>query len=533
MTVLVARALGADPIQWRALVRVALLSDLRHVRGVGGQLGRTGTSSLVGALLTQFFYGGLCALFIVTLEDTFLASTVYLMLLASTIALALLVDFTGVVLSPDDHSILAHRPVDGQTFFAARLTAVVVYMWLLTAPFSWLPTIAYLVKWNGGSVAAAAASLLAALAVGALVPLAAIVAFVGLMAIVPARRLQRALGYLQFGLSFVFLGGFFLYSRSLRELGAISLDKAPLTYLNPVVWLVAWIELADGRGTRLDLAVAALPLLLAVVLLRLARGRLSLAYAEHLGARDHDFQAGHAGRLPLQTLLFGPAHHAVSMLARAQFRVDQKFRLGVLGILPLTIIYLLAGFSDDGGRYALGREPVLVYYAVLFFPAMLRQFLVHSEAWRASWIFHVAPLPFEEVVVGLKNALVTRFMVPYLLVVLVLLQWQVPRPWLNLLVHGIMLGLLSHAVLVADLWLNPALPFSQPTRQGVRSFALFVLMLPVVAVITTIPVWQPFVYASTARTFAALGVLVVLNVLLHEALLARVARVGRQWRFAG
>jgi hypothetical protein len=33
--------------------------------------------------------------------------------------------------------------------------------------------------------------------------------------------------------------------------------------------------------------------------------------------------------------------------------------------------------------------------------------------------------------------------------------------------------------------------------------------------------------------FAALGVLVVVNVLLHEALLTRVARVGRQWRYAG
>src|SRR5690606_28375489 len=179
-----------------------------------------------------------------------------------------------------------------------------------------------------------------------------------------------------------------------------------------------------------------------------ARGHLSLAYAEQLGARVAERRAATHGHLPLQTLIAGPAHHAVSMLARAQFRVDQKFRLGVLGILPLTVIYLLAGFADTRGATVLEREPVLVYYAVLFFPAMLRQFLVHSEAWRASWIFYAAPMAFEELVVGLKNTVVARFLLPYLVVVLLLLQWFVPRPWLELVVHGIVLGLLSHAVLV-------------------------------------------------------------------------------------
>jgi hypothetical protein len=529
---LIPRAFGADPVQWRALVQASLRSDVRHLRGIVGRSSTSGVTSVAGALFSQLIYGGLCALFIVTMPDVFLSSTVYIVLLASTLGLALLVDFTGIVLSPDDHAILAHRPVDGRTFFAARLTSVVVYMWLLTAPFAVLPTLAYATRSNG-SIAAAIASLAAAFTTATLVPVVAIVLFVSLMALIPPDRLQRGLGYLQFTLSFLFVGGFFLYSRSLRQLGQLQITKTPLAYLNPATWLVAWIELADGRGTGLDAMAAVLPVVAGAVLILVARGRLSLAYAEQLGARVTERRTAGQGHLPLQTLIAGPAHHAVSMLARAQFRVDQKFRLGVLGILPLTVIYLLAGFADTDGTTVLGREPVLVYYAVLFFPAMLRQFLVHSEAWRASWIFHAAPMPFDELVVGLKNTVVARFLIPYLAVVLLLLQWFVPRPWLELAVHGLVLGLLSHAVLVLDLWLNPALPFSQPTRQGARSFALLLLMLPVVGVITSMPLWQPYVYASTPRMFAALGLLVVVNVLLHEALLTRVARVGRQWRYAG
>ncbi len=188
--------------------------------------------------------------------------------------------------------------------------------------------------------------------------------------------------------------------------------------------------------------------------------------------------------------------------AGAQFRTDQKFRLGVLGILPLTVIYLLAGIQRRRtGRRSCEREPLLVYYAVLFFPVMLRQFLVYSESWRASWIFHAAPMPFDEIVVALKNTVVSHFLVPYLLLVMLLLGWLYPRPPLELLMHGLVIGLLSHALLTADLLVNPSLPFSQPTRQGTRSLALLALMVPTMAIITTIPFWRPYLYATTGRIF--------------------------------
>ncbi|MGI8673612.1 MAG: hypothetical protein ACR2LU_13515, partial [Luteitalea sp.] len=450
----------------------------------------------------------------------------------STLGLALLVDFTSVVLSPDDHLQLAPRPVDGRTFFVARLTSVVLYSLFLTAPFVVLPTLGYRIRGTGGSLAAALASLAAAVLAAVRVPLVVIVLFLTLIQAIPAARLHRLLGYLQFSLSFLFIGGFFLYSRTWRTLDAFRIEKTPAVYLNPATWFASWVELAQGRGTTLDLWAAALPLLLLGLLALLVRSRLSLAYAGQLSTLFVERPPDGRARQPVPWLLFGPAHHAIGLLARAQFRTDQKFRLGVLGILPLTIIYLLAGFTEPEGPELIEREPILVYYAVLFFPVMLRQYLVYSESWRASWVFHAAPLPFDEVVVALKNTVVARFLVPYLVVVMLLLGWTYPRPPLELLMHGVVIGLLSHALLTADLLINPSLPFSRPTRQGARSFALLLLMLPTVAVIATIPVWRPFLYATTARTFIGVGVLVVVNVLLHETLLTRVARVSRQWACA-
>ena len=95
--------------------------------------------------------------------------------------------------------------------------------------------------------------------------------------------------------------------------------------------------------------------------------------------------------------------------------------------------------------------------------------------------------------------------------------------------HGLVIGLLSHALLTADLLVNPSLPFSQPTRQGTRSLALLALMVPTMAIITTIPFWRPYLYATTGRIFLGVTVLVIVNVLLHETLLTRVERLSRQW----
>jgi hypothetical protein len=530
---LVPRALGADPVQWRALLRASLLSDVRSLRGAGLQMGRSGVQSVWGLVVAQLLYGGVCAMLITALPDVFFTTTVYYMLLGSTLGLAVLADFSGIVLSPDDYGILAHRPVDGRTFFAARLSSVVVYMWLLTLPFAALPTIGYLVKDSGGSLAGALASLAGAFTAATLVPLAAIVCYVSLMQLIPPQRLHRWLGYVQFLLSFLFIGTVLLYSRSLRALGELSLDKTPVVYLNPATWLAAWVEIAEQRAVPADLAVAGLPLLAIGVLVVAARHRLSMHYAEKLAVLSARHDGSGVAHLPVRAMIAGPAHHAVALLAKAQFRSDQKFRLGVMGILPLTVIYLMMGFTEPDGPVMLRGEPVLVYYAVLLFPAMLRQFFVHSEAWRASWVFHTAPMPFEDIVVGLKNTLVARFLVPYLAFVLVLLYVFAPRPWLELLMHGLVLGLLSHGLLAADLLINPSLPFSQPARQGARSFALLVVMLPAMLIVSTLPLWRPYIYASTVRTFTALGVLVVINVLLHESLLTRVARLGRQWRYAG
>ena len=162
MTVVLARLLGVDPVQWRALVWVSFITDVRQMKGSGIGIARAAAGSLGGALVSQLLYGAFCAAIIAVLPNVFASSVIYFTLLLATLGLALLVDFTAVVLSPDDHVQLAPRPIDSRTFFVARLTSVVGFSLMLTAPFALLPAVAYLFRDGGGSLAAAIASLAAA-----------------------------------------------------------------------------------------------------------------------------------------------------------------------------------------------------------------------------------------------------------------------------------------------------------------------------------------------------------------------------------
>lgn len=72
------------------------------------------------------------------------------------------------------------------------------------------------------------------------------------------------------------------------------------------------------------------------------------------------------------------------------------FRLGVLSILPVTILYVLKSARDGtigdpflpyAGSQREGFS--LVVMAVMMFPSILKMHLTHSDAYRASWILAI------------------------------------------------------------------------------------------------------------------------------------------------
>ncbi len=152
------QALGVDPIQWRALVRTYLRMDFR---AGGGATTRSGTNRmrghpLVGVAIITGLGGAMFATLAARIPDLLVSATLLTSYGGINTVMLLLVDFTGLVVSPDDYGVLGHRPVSSRTYFASRLTSILAYIGFISAVLALLPALCYAFWWRLGVTGLAA-----------------------------------------------------------------------------------------------------------------------------------------------------------------------------------------------------------------------------------------------------------------------------------------------------------------------------------------------------------------------------------------
>jgi hypothetical protein len=192
------RGLGVDPIQWRALVMVYLRMDFRATGGATKQqaTGRARGHPLFGIALVTGMGGALFAVLAVRIPDVLVSATLLTTYGAINTVMVLLVDFTGLVVSPDDYAVLGHRPVSSRTYFAARLTAILAYITTVSVLLAVLPSFSYALWWHLG-VTGLVATFVAVILCDVCASVLIITTYVVMLELVHPRRLRRAFSYLQ------------------------------------------------------------------------------------------------------------------------------------------------------------------------------------------------------------------------------------------------------------------------------------------------------------------------------------------------
>jgi hypothetical protein len=534
-------ALDVDYDQWLALTKTALRVDLRASAFMRAQTGpqTRAAAAIIGQLAFYTIMGGFVAVFVWFSRDLFLSATSMLTYIMFMVGTAALLDHNAAITSPDDHAILGFRPVTSRTYFAARLANVLVYTTVLTTLFAYLPVASYFIRWGAGI---GLASLVAVYAASTAVALTMVVAYASLLRLIGPARIRRVLSYVQFIFSFFVYGGYFVLMRLVSEsaLAGFTLDKTIWMLLLPPAWFASYLEIAAGRVSLMELIPAAVSIGALVMLGVALGGRLSLDYAERLaalatGARAASTRPARARRAWWFTT--GEAR-AVALLIRSQFANDMKFRMGVLAILPLTVIYLLMGISDEGtvgdpfvqGRSAQALQ--MVTLAMLMFPTMLKMNLGRSDAFRASWIFFACPMDRTRMVRAAKNVLVAVFLLPYLLVVGVVLVFLTTNVW-HLAVHLLVVGLMSHLVLQVVTFIEPELPFSKPLQKGRSSTRVFMLMAVIAVGAIVLPILAPLIYGNAWAIAATFTALIGASVLIERFTRLRVEAQAERLEFEG
>jgi hypothetical protein len=215
---------------------------------------------------------------------------------------------------------------------------------------------------------------------------------------------------------------------------------------------------------------------------------------------------------------------AVALLVLAHFRHDLRVRMGVLGVLPLLLLYMILGGDDAADPFVAAPpgSPDFIALAVLLFPAVLAQQFSSSESYKASWIYTATHADQAQLVIALKNLAVVYFLVPFLLLVGAVYVYRFDDVT-HALAHTALLGLISHIALQGAFWLNPQLPFARPPEKASGSVGLIAWMMFVILG-GQVLIWMlpRVVYVSWRRIAIAGALLVGLAWLLNRAIAWRV-----------
>ena len=528
-------AAGVDYTQWLALTKALLKRDFR-TRSIN--IGRSDTRQTTGmrALVSQAIMYSLFGLFlsgaIVFSKDLFFIGVVmsaYVMFMVGT---AVLLDHSSALTASDDYSVLGFRPVTSRTYFAVRMTNVLAYTLLMTTLVAYMPVGALFVKHG---VRAGIAGFFALYGTSIAVAFSLLFSYAGLQRLVGPNRLKSVLSYVQLVMSFGIYGGYFLVSRLVSKafLATFSLTKTWWLMLLPPTWFASYFDLANGTFTPIVLLPVAASLVLLVGLTMGLTGKLSAGFTERLGESSVSLKRSVTPRKPTAAGWWfrDGESRAMALLIRSQFRNDQKFRMGVLTILPLTVLYIFQGIYRDGAAARAGGDFMLVGFAIMMFPAILKMQLTRSDSYRASWIFFAAPVNRASLIRASKNVVVAMFLLPYLAFVAIAMGWATHHP-VGAAARVFLMGLISHLVLQVTILLDPELPFAKPTDKN-RSSSIFMLMMGIMAVNVLLMIFGERIFGSPMYLVLAAGAVVAISAFVELLTKARVDEQARNLEFVG
>jgi len=532
---------GVDFEQWKALTVVALKLDFRG-SALTQRQGEHETRVVISLIFQAIFYtlfGGIIAYLVWASRDLWLAGTIASTYIAFLIGTAVVLDHHSVISSPVDYAILGFRPVSSRTYFAVKLTNILVYTTALTTVAAWVPVLVTSARHGAGIGGALFLDIYAS---STATTLAIALGYATVLRAVGPDAIERVLSYVQMIMGFAVYGGQFLISGVLSRTapGAWSLPASPLILLYPGTWFGSYLELASGRTSVGAIAGAAASIVAVVLMGSQLGGRLSLQYSEALGAMTVAARARAASAAEKRSrrgfwFTSGEAR-AVALLVRGQFRHDHRFRMGVLGLLPFTLLYMVLGVRNgavaDPFTATRNMQAWPLTMAVLASPAMLRMLLTRSDAFRASWIFFTCPSDRMRIARSSKDVLVAFFLIPYLLVVSAIYAYVVGNV-VHVLVHVAFLGLLAHLVLQIALLLDPALPFSRPMQQTRVTGFFLAFTFATILVSLFIQFYSARIYSDITWTIAAVAIVVLIGLVIDLLTRARVSRQAQLLEFEG
>jgi ABC-2 type transport system permease protein len=494
------RRLGVDYPQFRAILQTKLMLDARRPRGAfGQQSSKKNRNTFALTLLSYAFVGVFISQLVAMVRSPLVSLTIIHTAIMAMISLALLGDYSTVLLDTTDNRVLLPRPVRRRTILFARLAHILVYLLVITLSLSVGTFIVGAAKLGPVFLPVFAGTLV--LSVGLVVGTVSLAYLLG-MRFIPQEKLRDVITYAQIVMIVVFVAGYQIVPRLLEPAMNANLSLAGRTwiYFCPPAWMAGPIDLALGHAGRaqvmLSIEAMLAPILLLLIVAALApKFQPAALEGDERPARRGNSPAEHRqGRLSLLARVVArrPAERGAFELVWRLSSRDRQYKLRVYPTVAFTFVFafmwmfMLTG-TEQGLAANLAGMPhtdkhlFLLYFASMLAPASLIH-LRFSNQPEAAWIYFALPLDRPgEILLGALKAIVVRLMLPTFALVaaltLAIWGWRVLPDILLALAVTLLICVLE-ALMVAR-----RLPFSEATSNMENSGRSLrsLLLMPLVA----------------------------------------------------
>ncbi len=506
---------GLDVPQTMEIIRATFRQEVRAAgRGKGGLF-----RSLFSLWIVYIFSGLFIALAMTPTADPFTmafgSSTIFFLLVGTFITM----EFATLVTGPDDFTFYAHLPVTPRTYVTAKVATACLFA--VSFFLCYGAPIAVLAALRGVALTEILGHLWALLSTG----LCAVLILISILGVavryVSYKRVRGVAGFFQIMLFFFIYGGYAIFRRYLGSIQGLVIHLSPALLVSPTSWGASVFRLASGARAWTGLALSiGVPFVLAFVSVAVvsrsyrekiqeaavyapaARGARGSAAAG--AARAQAAGAAHNRRGPRAGGLLwrSPEERAVSMLISTHFRHDQQFRMGILVIVPITLLYLAIIFFANRAKLMdpfteAGRagflQTILLYVAIGFFPVYVKAALVRSADAEASWLILSSPADAHLLLRAARTFITVFFLTPYLLA-LGAVYAAFTGAVFNTIRHFAMIALLVLIETDVLLLFFPELPFSKPVQTGARTAQVFTRMFSALLILVPVALVVYLVY---------------------------------------
>jgi len=493
------RLLKVDYEKFRIILWTKLTDDNRQEKSIVQRKGKKQISnSLVSIVFVYAFMGIFAGLMLLGIQDLFVSMLLVFAIIMVMTAVALISDFTSVLLDTTDNAILLPRPVDSRTLVVARLAHIVIYIMLITLSVSAASILIGTVKF--GPVFTVVFFLCLILSV-LFVVFVANVFYLLLMKFSSGEHFRDIILYFQIFMAAFAMGSYQLLPR-LIEFDSLKSFTFPIqwwTYLVPPAWMAAPIDAAvtgDLSSPKLVLSLLGLlvPVMSVVIVIRFlapgfSRSIVRMEIAESSGDKDQK-KRRERRNLPAffsRLFTFNPAERAAFQLSWRLSSRDRKFKLKTYPTFGymLIIAFVLTLFEEGEILQKIQALPSTQKYIIfLYIGCILIPIVVlaqrFSDQYEAAWIYHV--LPFSrpgDILKGSLKAMIFKYglsvFIP--LMILVILVWgpqvidDIVLAFMNLIISSLVLAFIGKS----DLPFSRRYGGAAERQRGLSGFLMFLI----------------------------------------------------------